>query len=153
MGDPLSRDLLHRALNWHGQQLTSFIQQAGGDSFARASEAARGLDYHLYHSRGRELGAEGRGQRLLLHRFVAQNLDGLFAERHTAEAEETASGGGGSARMEDTMTTPPLETFLENSVDPDKRLQPLPKLVLNALHKLFIPGPSTFSSWSSPATC
>ena len=61
-----SNDLVVRALNYHGQQLTSFIKET------KISEHIdmKNVDYHLYHQRSRELRMEDRGKRLLLHRQV-----------------------------------------------------------------------------------
>ena len=60
----LSSDLVVRALNYHGQQLTSFIKETN----IYGQLDMKNVDYHLYHQRSRELRMEDRGKRLLLHR-------------------------------------------------------------------------------------
>ena len=63
---PFSNDLAVRALNYHGQQLTSFMKET---KFFEHLDM-KNVDYHLYHQRSRELRMEDRGKRLLLHRYV-----------------------------------------------------------------------------------
>ena len=60
----ISNDLVTRALNYHGQQLTSFFKET---SVFNALDL-KNVDYHLYHQRSKELRMEDRGKRLLLHR-------------------------------------------------------------------------------------
>ena len=59
-----SGDLMVRALNYHGQQLTSFVKETK----IYEHLDMKNVDYHLYHQRSRELRMEDRGKRLLLHR-------------------------------------------------------------------------------------
>ena len=61
-----SNDLVVRALNYHGQQLTSFVKET---KFFEHLDM-KNVDYHLYHQRSRELRMEDRGKRLLLHRYL-----------------------------------------------------------------------------------
>ena len=61
-----SNDLVVRALNYHGQQLTSFVKET--KLFEHLD--TKNVDYHLYHQRSRELRMEDRGKRLLLHRYI-----------------------------------------------------------------------------------
>merc|ERR1740128_519612 len=72
----VSNDLVVRALNYHGQQLTSFMKEKK----IYQQLDLKNVDYHLYHQRSRELRMEDRGKRLLLHRFISQNSDKLFDE-------------------------------------------------------------------------
>jgi len=72
----VSNDLVVRALNYHGQQLTSFMKEKK----IYQQLDLKNVDYHLYHQRSRELKMEDRGKRLLLHRFISQNSDKLFDE-------------------------------------------------------------------------
>ena len=62
---PVSNDLVVRALNYHGQQLTSFMKEKK----IYQQLDLKNVDYHLYHQRSRELKMEDRGKRLLLHRY------------------------------------------------------------------------------------
>ena len=61
----VNNDLVIRALNYHGQQLTSFMKEKK----LYQQLDLKNVDYHLYHQRSRELKMEDRGKRLLLHRF------------------------------------------------------------------------------------
>ena len=61
----VSNDLVVRALNYHGQQLTSFMKEKK----IYQQLDLKNVDYHLYHQRSRELKMEDRGKRLLLHRY------------------------------------------------------------------------------------
>ena len=62
----VSNDLVVRALNYHGQQLTSFMKEKK----LYQQLDLKNVDYHLYHQRSRELRMEDRGKRLLLHRYL-----------------------------------------------------------------------------------
>ena len=66
----INQDLLVRSINYHGQQLTGFLQER--PVFRNIDLGS--LDYHLYHQRSRELRIEDRGRRMLLNRFIAQNV-------------------------------------------------------------------------------
>ena len=105
----LSRTLLDefsRALNYHGQQLTSFLKE----SAVYESLDLRNVDYHLYHQRSRELRMEDRGKRLLLHRFISQKAERLFKQ----PSESGKAGGRGEVRdqvEEHAALLPPLEVF------------------------------------------
>ena len=93
MDGDLNKDLLSRALNYHGQQLTSFMEQDVQNfslhelvsrkclpgktrielgNFYFQGGGGNVVDYHIYRQRSKELRIEDRGQRLLLHRFIAQ---------------------------------------------------------------------------------
>ena len=61
----ISNDLITRALNYHGQQLTSFFKETP----VFHDLDLKNVDYHLYHQRSKELRMEDRGKRLLLHRY------------------------------------------------------------------------------------
>ena len=62
----ISNDLITRALNYHGQQLTSFFKETP----VFHDLDLKNVDYHLYHQRSKELRMEDRGKRLLLHRYM-----------------------------------------------------------------------------------
>ena len=62
----ISNDLVTRALNYHGQQLTSFFKETP----VFHDLDLKNVDYHLYHQRSKELRMEDRGKRLLLHRYT-----------------------------------------------------------------------------------
>ena len=70
----LNNELAVRALNYHGQQLTSFLK----DEPLFMHLDLRGVDYHEYTNRSRELRMEDRGKRLLLHKFIATQSEKLF---------------------------------------------------------------------------
>jgi hypothetical protein len=70
----INNDLVVRALNFHGQPLTSFLKDL--PEFRNLD--LRKVDYGLYHTRSKELRVEDRGRRLLLHRFITQNLTTVF---------------------------------------------------------------------------
>ena len=61
----ISNDLITRALNYHGQQLTSFFKETP----VFHDLDLKNVDFHLYHQRSKELRMEDRGKRLLLHRY------------------------------------------------------------------------------------
>ena len=67
-------DLLIRALNYHGQQLTSLIK----DEPVFRQLDLKNVDYNLYQTRCPELRLEDRGYRLDLHRFIASNMKQIF---------------------------------------------------------------------------
>ena len=66
----ISNDLITRALNYHGQQLTSFFKETP----VFHDLDLKNVDYHLYHQRSKELRMEDRGKRLLLHRYKSLNV-------------------------------------------------------------------------------
>ena len=109
----INQDLLVRSINYHGQQLTGFLQER--PVFRNIDLGS--LDYHLYHQRSRELKIEDRGRRMLLNRFIAQNVDGLFdvgrsrnrSSSTSSVVPPTAGEGEGS---EVTSVVPPMETFM-----------------------------------------
>ena len=109
----INQDLLVRSINYHGQQLTGFLQEK--PVFTNIDLGS--LDYHLYHQRSRELRIEDRGRRMLLNRFIAQNVDGLFdvgssrnrSNSTSAIVPATEEEGEGS---EVTSSVPPIETFM-----------------------------------------
>jgi len=116
----VSSELVVRALNYHGQQLTSFLKE----SPLYENLDLRAVDYHLYHQRSRELRMEDRGKRLLLHRFISQKVDKLFTEQ-----EERVVGRREVRHQveEHAALLPPLEAFAE--VDEDDRCRHFFELV------------------------
>ncbi len=72
--DRLNNDLIVRSLNYHGQPLTQFMKDTPEFAMLNFSK----VDYQLYQSRSKELNHEDRGKRMLLHRFISQNLNSLF---------------------------------------------------------------------------
>eukprot|EP00092_Neocalanus_flemingeri_P103489 GFUD01132444.1.p1 GENE.GFUD01132444.1~~GFUD01132444.1.p1 ORF type:complete len:836 (+),score=222.84 GFUD01132444.1:36-2543(+) len=103
----VSSDLVVRALNYHGQQLTSFMKEKK----IYQQLDLKNVDYHLYHQRSRELRMEDRGKRLLLHRFISQNSDKLF--------NETLNTNVSSIRLDNDQVEehaallPPFEAFTD----------------------------------------
>ena len=109
----INQDLLVRSINYHGQQLTGFLQER--PVFRNIDLGS--LDYHLYHQRSRELRIEDRGRRMLLNRFIAQNVDGLFdvgrSRNRSSSASTMVSATAGEAEGSDvTSVVPPIETFM-----------------------------------------
>ena len=60
-----------QSLNYHGNQLTSFLKDL--PEFRNLD--LRNVDYGLYQRRSKEFGMEDRGRRLLIHRFISQNFN------------------------------------------------------------------------------
>ena len=92
--ESLSSDLVVRALNYHGQQLTSFIKETN----IYGQLDMKNVDYHLYHQRSRELRMEDRGKRLLLHRW--NNYSSMYCltmtlQVHITELWEALQGEAG----------------------------------------------------------
>ncbi len=68
-GEALDDELLQRALNYHGQQLTGFVADSAlGRAGGVGQNVFRNINYHLYQSRSKELRMEDRGKRMLVHR-------------------------------------------------------------------------------------
>ena len=104
----INNDLVVRALNYHGQQLTSFLKETP----AYNELDLKNVDYHLYQQRSRELRMEDRGKRLLLHRFISQNVDKLYSQSHSQDQQ-----GYSNVRLDNDQTEelaallPPFEVF------------------------------------------
>ena len=99
----INQDLLIRSINYHGQQLTGFLQER--PVFRNIDLGS--LDYHLYHQRSRELKIEDRGRRMLLNRFIAQNVGGLFDV-----TKNSAGCSSAPSPAEVTSVVPPMESFM-----------------------------------------
>lgn len=116
----MNRDLLIRSLNYHGQQLTSFLQNTSPKLLE--TNDVKHIDYHLYLSRSKELRMEDRGKRLLLHRFIAQNVEGVFGLNHDEVSRPAPlkpwEKPPGQVDLNDI---PPLDTFLTSSVPTQAR--------------------------------
>jgi len=104
---PLSNDLVVRALNYHGQQLTSFMKE----KTVYQQLDLKNVDYHLYHQRSRELKMEDRGKRLLLHRFISQNSDKLFSENPNTSMSNIRLDN--DQVEEHAALLPPFESFTD----------------------------------------
>merc|ERR1719270_2096596 len=106
-GPIVNNDLVVRALNYHGQQLTSFFK----DTKVFEELDLKNVDYHVYHQRSKELRMEDRGKRLLLHRFISQHAEKLFQEN------SNSSSGYGNVRLDNDQVEelaallPPYEVF------------------------------------------
>ena len=109
--ESVSNDLVVRALNYHGQQLTNFMK----DQPLFRHLDLKGVDYHLYHNRSRELRMEDRGRRLLLHRFISQNMESLF--RKTEIESKTTSGQNNDSVL------PPIEAFACRFMSKEDRIR------------------------------
>ena len=112
----VDNDLVVRSLNFHGHQLTSFMK----DQPVFSSLDLKGVDYHLYHSRCRELHIDERGRRLILHNFIAQNTKTLFRKKEAATS-------GSRTSCDDIV--PPIETFVGNRVSKEDRVRRLYELL------------------------
>ena len=110
----VNNDLVVRALNYHGQQLTSFMK----DQPIFRHLDLKGVDYHMYHNRSRELRMEDRGRRLLLHRFISQNLESLFKIKNPEDKPATAA----RASIENSSLVPPMETFMAKVLSREDRI-------------------------------
>ena len=110
----INNELVVRALNYHGQQLTSFMKETP----VYSELELKNVDYHLYQGRSRELRMEDRGKRLLLHRFISQNVEKLYKNN-------SSSNNYSSVKLDNDHTEelaallPPFEVF--TSVDEDDR--------------------------------
>ena len=92
--DKIQNDLVVRAMNFHGQQLTSLIK----DDPIFTELDVRKVDYHLYHNRSQEeLCMEDRGNRLRLIRFIAANITPLFAEQQQNKTSTLGEGDSANA--------------------------------------------------------
>merc|ERR1719438_328823 len=106
-GPSVNNDLVVRALNYHGQQLTSFFR----DTKVFEELDLKNVDYHVYHQRSKELRMEDRGKRLLLHRFISQHAEKLFQDN------SGSSSGYGNVRLDNDQVEelaallPPYEVF------------------------------------------
>ena len=83
----VKNNLLIRALNYHGQQLTSLIKD---EPIFRELDL-KNVDYHLYQTRCAELRMEDRGYRLDLHRFIASNMKQIFRDDKTMRSNTISS--------------------------------------------------------------
>jgi len=116
--ESVNNDMVVRALNYHGQQLTNFMK----DQPVFRHLDLKGVDYHLYLSRSKELRMEDRGRRLMLHKFIAQNTETLFRKQ-----EGGSSSGAHAVSCEDVV--PPIETFVTKYVSKDDRVRRFYELV------------------------
>ena len=114
--DSIDNDLVVRSLNFHGHQLTNFMK----DQPIFSSLDLKGVDYHLYHSRNKELRMDDRGRRLIVHKFISQNTRTLFRTR----AESSSTSG---ICCDDIV--PPIETFAARHVSKDDRVRRLYELL------------------------
>lgn len=110
----MNSDLAQRSLNYHGQQLTHFLQE----NPVFQSLDTRNVDYHLYHGRSKELRMEDRGRRMVLHRFISQNFGQLFSQSHTRPLE-LRDKKKAILSPDCVALMPPLDTFLD--VSPEDR--------------------------------
>ena len=103
-----------QSLNYHGNQLTSFLKDL--PEFRNLD--LRNVDYGLYQRRSKEFGMEDRGRRLLIHRFISQNFNSLFNDEHgkveTVENNNTDPS-------EAAAIVPPLESFFKVNEDDRER--------------------------------
>lgn len=74
----VDNDLVVQSLNFHGNNLTNFLKNY--PEFQRLD--LKNVNYGIYQSRSKELRTEDRGQRLLLHQFISQNLTPIFRFVH-----------------------------------------------------------------------
>ena len=80
----LNNELAVGSLNYHGQQLTSFLK----DEPLFMHLDLRNVDYHEYTNRSRELRMEDRGKRLLLHKFISTQSEKLFTNDFIHSGEQ-----------------------------------------------------------------
>lgn len=113
--DSIDNNLVARTLNFHGHQLTNFMK----DQPVFSSLDLKGVDYHLYHSRCRELKMDDRGRRLILHKFISQNTKTLFRKRDYNDPENSTS----RSICDDIV--PPIETFAGLRISKDDRVRRL----------------------------
>lgn len=70
----IDNDLVVQSLNFHGNNLTAFLK-----NYPEFQDLdLKHVNYGIYQSRSKELRTEDRGQRLLLHQFISQNLLPIF---------------------------------------------------------------------------
>ena len=140
--EAIQNDLLVRALNFHGQQLTSLIKD---EAIFRELEL-KNVDYHLYQTRCPELRMEDRGYRLDLHRFIATNMIKIFKENQKAcsnvkltepvDGKCTTNNQGAQVKDENSewnqkkdtqhllsANMPPYEMFASKLIDKEDRLR------------------------------
>lgn len=78
-------ELVARALNFHGQQLSKLWESEHGGS------AIRDLDYEEFSKRAKDLGFQDRAKRIKLHQFMVDKASYLFkAEKNSREARTFA---------------------------------------------------------------
>jgi len=111
--DHVDNDKVVRALNFHGQQLTSLLK----DQPLFRHLDLKAVDYHLYHKRSRELRLEDRGRRLILHNFISQNAESLFRKQ-----DVSSKAAPSQASVSDDIL-PPIETFVAKHLSKDDRLR------------------------------
>jgi hypothetical protein len=111
MESEISNDLVVNAINYHGQQLTNFLK----DQPLFRHLDLKGVDYHLYHNRSRELRLEDRGRRLLLHRFISQNVESLFRKPEI--------GSDTKSVLNHDNILPPIETFTSRFMSKEDRIR------------------------------
>ena len=115
--DVIDNKLVARSLNFHGHQLTNFMKEEP----IFDSLDLKGVDYHLYHSRSKELRIDERAQRLVLHKFISQNIRALFRKK------EQGTSTSVSSCCDDIV--PPIETFAARHVSKDVRVRMLYELL------------------------
>jgi len=106
-GPSINSDLVTKALNYHGQQLTSFFKET--KLFEELD--LKNVDYHEYHQRSKELRMEDRGKRLLLHRFISQNAEKLFKENTNSKPNHDCIKLDNDQIEELAALLPPYEVF------------------------------------------
>ena len=119
----LTNSRVVQSLNYHGNQLTSFLKDL--PEFRNLD--LRNVDYGLYTRRTKEHGVEDRGRRLLIHRFISQNFNSLFNDPEPSSTR-LSNDENGKVETEDTTDpseasaiVPPLETFFKVHDDDRER--------------------------------
>ena len=118
-----------QSLNYHGNQLTSFLKDL--PEFRNLD--LRNVDYGLYQRRTKDGSMEDRGRRLLIHRFISQNFNSLFNDPEPKSSAnlsnndekngkvETTENNTNTDPSEATAIVPPLETFFKVHDDDRER--------------------------------
>jgi len=98
-------ELVARALNFHGQQLTKLWESEHG------APAVRDLDYEEFAKRAKDLGFQDRAKRIKLHQFMVDKAPCLFkAEKNSKEARTYAFEANDE---EYCPLVPPIESFIK----------------------------------------
>ncbi len=113
---PVNNDLVVRALNYHGLLLTNIMK----DQPLFRHLDLKGVDYHLYHNRSQELQMEDRGRRLLLHRFISQNMESLF---RSCGVHQRQKGIPKITSSSVDNIIPPMEAFLSQHMSKEDRIR------------------------------
>ena len=117
-----------QSLNYHGNQLTSFLKDL--PEFRNLD--LRNVDYGLYQRRSKEFGMEDRGRRLLIHRFISQNFNSLFNDPEPTSNSGTLLSNDEHGKVETVENNntdpseaaaivPPLESFFKVNEDDRER--------------------------------